>query len=159
MWRRAIAPIAEWVARKFWVPYARRDTALRLPTRLTQRHKREAKGADPLPAPVSQPRKENICRGCGKTIGHEFTQFNLVFCRDVTHHFRFVGQCHSASIVWKLVRERAPLVPGAHERGEGARWCDTRLAFVHYTMNELAARLDGLLRVKRRRTDDPIPVA
>jgi CRISPR-associated endonuclease Cas1 len=72
-WRRAVAPIAEWVARKFCTPSVKRPSGVSLPTRLTQRHKREAKGAHALPAPVSPPRKENICRGCGKTIGHEFT--------------------------------------------------------------------------------------
>lgn len=73
MWRRAVAPLAEWVAHKFWTPSARRGPDLRLPTRLTQRHKREAKGAAPLPAPVSPPRRENVCPGCGKTIRQQFT--------------------------------------------------------------------------------------
>ena len=73
MWRRAVAPFAEWVAQKFWTPSTRRDKAYRLPTRLTQRHKREAKGADPLPPPVSTQRRENLCRGCGKTIGQQCT--------------------------------------------------------------------------------------
>jgi CRISPR-associated endonuclease Cas1 len=72
MWRRAVAPVAEWVAHKFWTPSARRDTGFRLPTRLTQRHKREAKGASPLPSPVLEARRENVCRGCGKTIRHQF---------------------------------------------------------------------------------------
>jgi CRISPR-associated endonuclease Cas1 len=73
MWRRAVAPLAEWVAHKFWTPSSKRESALRLPTRLTQRHKREAKGAAALPAAVPPPRRENVCRGCGKTIGHQFT--------------------------------------------------------------------------------------
>jgi CRISPR-associated endonuclease Cas1 len=73
MWRRAVAPLAEWVARKFWTSSVRRGSDLRLPTRLTQQHKREAKGAVALPAAVLPPRRENVCRGCGKTIGHQFT--------------------------------------------------------------------------------------
>ena len=73
MWRRAVAPITESVAQMFWTPAARRFESHRLPTRLTQRHKREAKGASPLPGPVSPLRRENVCSGCGKTIGHQFT--------------------------------------------------------------------------------------
>ena len=73
MWSRAIAPFAEWIARKFCTPSVKRTRDLNLPTRLTQRHKREAKGATPLPTAVRPPRRENVCRGCGKTIGHQFT--------------------------------------------------------------------------------------
>ena len=38
------------------------------PKRLTQRFKRETKGAPPLPISIRAPRRENLCRGCGKTI-------------------------------------------------------------------------------------------
>ncbi len=73
MWRRTIAPITEWVARRFWTPSVRRGSNVRLPTRLTQQHKREAKCAEALPPAVPPPRRENLCRGCGKAIGHQFT--------------------------------------------------------------------------------------
>jgi hypothetical protein len=72
MWGRAVAPIAEQVAHMFWAPNARHD-AVNLPTRLTQRHKRETKGAPSFPDPIAPPRRENVCRGCGKTIGGQFT--------------------------------------------------------------------------------------
>ena len=44
--------------------------ALRIapPTRLTQRHKREAKGAPSFPPAERIPRLQTLCRGCGKTI-------------------------------------------------------------------------------------------
>ena len=42
IWRRAVAPIAEWVARAFWSTIRKPDAPL--PTRLTQNNKREAKG-------------------------------------------------------------------------------------------------------------------
>jgi len=67
-WGRAVAPIAEWVAGTLWSRGRKPTGAVLLPTRLTQRHKREAKGGSPLPSPVSPPHRENICRGCGKTI-------------------------------------------------------------------------------------------
>jgi CRISPR-associated endonuclease Cas1 len=73
MWRRAVAPYAESVARMFWSPTARGAKSIVPPTRLTQRHKREAKGASPLPSAIRPPRRENLCRGCGKTIRSEHT--------------------------------------------------------------------------------------
>ena len=113
LWRRAVAPLAEWVARKFWTPTVRRNTILRLPTRLTQRHKREAKGADPLPGPVSPPRRENVCRGCGKTIGNEFT--NCRSCaidgwsknmRDVARVGRFTSNSPEAQVKRRSTQRR-----------------------------------------------------
>jgi hypothetical protein len=66
LWRRAVAPAAEWVARAFWSTIRTPDAPIA--TRLTQNNKREAKGAPPLPASIRAPRRENLCRGCGKTI-------------------------------------------------------------------------------------------
>jgi len=67
-WGSAVAPIAEWVAGTLWSRGRKPIRDVALPTRLTQRNKREAKGASPLPSPISSPRRENLCRGCGKTI-------------------------------------------------------------------------------------------
>jgi hypothetical protein len=70
-WGRAVAPIAEWVARVFWSTIRRPDAPLA--TRLTQTNKREAKGkAISLPTPA--PRPENICLTCGKTVAKGSTR-------------------------------------------------------------------------------------
>jgi len=68
MWGRAVAPFAEWVTRALWSSSARLARESAPPTRLTQRFKREAKGAPPMPSLIRVPRRENLCRGCGKTI-------------------------------------------------------------------------------------------
>jgi CRISPR-associated endonuclease Cas1 len=68
MWGRAVAPIAEWVTRALWSSSARLSRESVPPTRLTQQFKREAKGAPSLPPSIKAPRRENLCRGCGKTI-------------------------------------------------------------------------------------------
>jgi CRISPR-associated endonuclease Cas1 len=73
MWGRAVAPIAESVARMFWSSTGKQQRPSSPPTRLTQRNKREAKGAPSLPGPISPPRRENLCRGCGKPILDEHT--------------------------------------------------------------------------------------
>jgi CRISPR-associated endonuclease Cas1 len=76
IWRRAVAPIAEWVARAFWSTIRRPDAPIA--TRLTQNNKREAKGTLPLPSTISAPRRDNLCRGCGKTI--QDGRMNCVRC-------------------------------------------------------------------------------
>jgi CRISPR-associated endonuclease Cas1 len=67
-WGRAVAPLAEWVAATLWSGRRKPSRGISLPTRLTQSHKREAKGGSPFPPPIPTPRRENICRGCGKFI-------------------------------------------------------------------------------------------
>jgi CRISPR-associated endonuclease Cas1 len=76
IWRRAVAPVAEWVARAFWSTIRRPDAPIA--TRLTQNNKRKAKGALPLPSTISAPGRDNLCRGCGKTIQDGST--NCVRC-------------------------------------------------------------------------------
>lgn len=64
-WGRAVAPIAEWVARAFWSIIKKPDVPIA--TRLTQNNKREAKGKS-ISVPVPAPRPENSCLGCGKAV-------------------------------------------------------------------------------------------
>lgn len=64
-WGKLVAPWAEFVARSLWTRTKARGSALP-PTRLTQQHRREAKGAA-LPAGRT-PEPERLCRGCGKGI-------------------------------------------------------------------------------------------
>ncbi len=64
IWGKLVAPWAEYVARTVWATTGRLGKA---PTRLTQLHRREAKGGMPIPA-VESPKPERVCRGCGKSI-------------------------------------------------------------------------------------------
>ena len=68
IWGRAIAPIAEWVAGTLWSGRRKPAGNVVLPTRLTQRHKREARGGSQLPSTIPSLRRERVCRECGKTI-------------------------------------------------------------------------------------------
>jgi CRISPR-associated endonuclease Cas1 len=67
-WARAVAPLAEWVARTLWL---RKPKPVRSPfpaTRLTEHHRRQAKGgASSLPA-MASPRPPSVCRVCGASI-------------------------------------------------------------------------------------------
>ena len=84
-WGRAVAPIAEWVARELWST-VKKPTRQSLPaTRLTQSRRREAKGISstlPIQAP---PKPLRVCRGCGAPIiyGKNFcSSCGVVIARD-----------------------------------------------------------------------------
>jgi CRISPR-associated endonuclease Cas1 len=64
-WGRLVAPWAEYVARALWTTASRQKIPA---TRLTQQHRREARGSSPLPPEIPTPRRESLCRGCGETI-------------------------------------------------------------------------------------------
>jgi len=84
-WGRAVAPIAEWVAHELWSTTNKR-TRLRLPaTRLTQNHKREAKGVSADVPPPEPPKPPRICLRCGAPIiyGKTFcSSCGVVVARD-----------------------------------------------------------------------------
>jgi hypothetical protein len=68
MWARAVAPVAEWVARQLWSRQRKPSHETAPPTRLTQRHKREVKRAPSLPQTERAAQFQTLCRGCGKDI-------------------------------------------------------------------------------------------
>jgi CRISPR-associated endonuclease Cas1 len=68
IWGRAVAPVAEWAAGTLWSGRRKPTGEVSLPTRLTQSHKREAKGGTPVAPRILTPHRENLCRGCGKII-------------------------------------------------------------------------------------------
>jgi CRISPR-associated endonuclease Cas1 len=84
-WGRAVAPIAEWVSRELWST-VQKPNRQRLPaTRLTQSHKREAKGISGNLPTQPPPKPPRICRGCGAAItyGKNFClSCGVVIARD-----------------------------------------------------------------------------
>jgi CRISPR-associated endonuclease Cas1 len=69
MWRRAVAPFAEGISRSLWTNLSKRGDAKAPATRLTQNHKREAKGV-PIDAGVDRLKlpPPSVCRVCGVAI-------------------------------------------------------------------------------------------
>ena len=68
IWRRAVGPVAEWVAKQFWSTTQKRTHSTQAATHLTQAHRRKAKGGSPeTRVRVVQP-TENLCPECGKRI-------------------------------------------------------------------------------------------
>jgi hypothetical protein len=66
LWRRAVAPVAEWVARAFWSTIRRPDALFA--TRLTQNNKRAANGRPAQPPHTKSLTQENVCIDCGSPI-------------------------------------------------------------------------------------------
>jgi len=72
-WRRALAPFAEGISRSLWTSLSKRGTSAFPATRLTQNHKRKAKGI-PIDDEV-RPRKlppPSVCHICGVLIKDGF---------------------------------------------------------------------------------------
>lgn len=88
MWARGVGPVAEWVTRQLWSTTQKRTPSNLPPTRLTQTHRREAKGI--VPEPIARAaRIENLCRGCGKDIRDRRT--HCATCAVTTATERFVN--------------------------------------------------------------------
>jgi hypothetical protein len=66
LWRKLVAPWAEYVARSLWTGVKSERTSIP-PTRLTQQRRIQAKGKV-WKLSVKQPKTDHLCRGCGKTI-------------------------------------------------------------------------------------------
>jgi CRISPR-associated endonuclease Cas1 len=69
-WGRAVAPFAEWVAQTLWSTTSKLKRERIPATRLTERHRSEAKGGVYTPAANLVPRPQRICRTCGATLKH-----------------------------------------------------------------------------------------
>jgi len=67
IWGKLVAPWAEYVARTLWATTSQSKTSRLIATRLTQQHRREAKGRPSFPV-VEMPKPEHVCRGCGQQI-------------------------------------------------------------------------------------------
>jgi CRISPR-associated endonuclease Cas1 len=65
-WRRAVAPVAEWVAQALWSSTGKSASkAPTVPTRLTQRHRSEGRGNTIHIRTNPIPRREKVCEICG----------------------------------------------------------------------------------------------
>ncbi len=67
-WGRAVAPLTEWVARTLSSTISKPNRQIGPATRLTQRHRREAKAGTSSTPTKPAPRPQAICRICGTPI-------------------------------------------------------------------------------------------
>jgi CRISPR-associated endonuclease Cas1 len=84
-WGRAVAPVAEWVARELWST-TKKAMRMQLPaTRLTQSHKREAKSISANVPACAPANPLHVCRGCGASVKRDrdyCTECGLVVSTD-----------------------------------------------------------------------------
>ena len=78
-WARLVAPTVEWFARE--LPHVARPGRSGIPARLTQQHRREVKGAAPLPKVKRTPRPRKICLNCGAELRSDKTH-----CQRCSQH-------------------------------------------------------------------------
>jgi hypothetical protein len=67
-WGRAVAPVAEWVSRALWSKRSRPSRRFLPATRLTEIHRRRAKGTSANLSAKHPPRLPTVCRTCGVLI-------------------------------------------------------------------------------------------
>lgn len=63
-WARAVAPVAEWVARSLWATKSKISSDPPPATRLTSQRKRETRGGSPV-RQLAPPKPPRVCRLCG----------------------------------------------------------------------------------------------
>lgn len=115
-WGRLVAPWAEYVAHMLW---AGRSSSKGPATRLTQRHKREAKGRASLPPALPVPKWEHLCRGCGKRIGHG--AINCARCAVAVSKARFADVARIGRTAARRTEARAKHV-ATSRRQTSACW-------------------------------------
>jgi CRISPR-associated endonuclease Cas1 len=142
-WRRAVAPTAEWVAETLWSSKRRPTGAFSLPTRLTQRNKREAKGGSSLPPTVPVPRPENICRGCGKTIQRRSTNCTQCQIDDATE--RLMDAARIGRVAARSPAARAKHVASRRRHAEARSAWDTSSQPAWLTSEVFAQQIQPML--------------
>ncbi len=115
-WGRAVAPIAEWVARAFWSTIRRPDTPFT--TRLTQANKRQAK-ATTIPSSSPAPHQQNVCLTCGKPVAKASTR--CANCAVEVSRERMLEVARRGRIASKSSQSRTR-VSATQRRQQTARW-------------------------------------
>ena len=143
-WGRAVAPIAEWVAGTLWSRERKTIRDVEVPTRLTQRHKREAKGKSPLPPPIPPPRRENLCRGCGKVI--RIGRTNCAECAIGGATERLMSAASLGRAAARSPESRAKHVASRQRLGEACSAWDPSTQPVWLTSELFAQKIQPLLK-------------
>jgi len=142
-WGRAVAPIAEWVARMLWSPAAKGNRSRGPATRLTQRHKREAKGGSPLPSSISPPSRENLCRGCGKTI--QIGRTNCADCAIGGATERLIRAASLGRVAARSPEARAKHVASRRRHAQACSAWDASMLPAWLTSEMFSKRIQPLL--------------
>jgi CRISPR-associated endonuclease Cas1 len=72
IWKQAVAPFAEGIARVLWTNQRQQSRKEELPTLLTQTRRREARGLSPFVATKPHRASANVCGICGKALKSKY---------------------------------------------------------------------------------------
>jgi CRISPR-associated endonuclease Cas1 len=140
-WGRAVAPIAEWVARAFWSTIRKPDTPLA--TRLTQANKREAKGTA-CPPPSNPPQPQKICLGCGKAVATASTR--CATCAIEVSRKRMLEVAKRGRLASKSAQSRARVAATQHRQQTAQRNWQPSSQPAWLTEEAYAKQIQPLLR-------------
>jgi CRISPR-associated endonuclease Cas1 len=143
MWGRAVAPFAEWVAAKIWTRTQKPRNSQSLATRLTQRHKREAKGKSAGLPSVAVPRRENLCRGCGKVI--EARGINCTDCDVIIATERLADVAKLGRIAARKPESRAKHLASRQRHARASSAWDQSTQPVWLTSDVFSKKIQPLL--------------
>jgi hypothetical protein len=93
IWGRAVAPIAEWIARTLWSGIRRPARQIYPATRLTQSRRRQAKGNQSDVPIGSVQRPPHICRACGEPLKR-----GVNHCAECSKPFNKAGLIEAARL-------------------------------------------------------------
>ncbi len=127
VWRQAVAPIAEWIARTLWQSMKTSKNEPAPATSLTEQRRREAKGGEPSPPPMRVPVSENFCRECGRSIQPESR-----YCKTCSNLIsgakeRFIASLPKARVVTLQARaQRLRADSQSRHQAELRKWKRTK---------------------------------
>ena len=119
MWARAVAPVAEWVARQLWT---RQKDSRKMgpPTRLTQSRKREVKDGPSLVRAERTVKPPRLCLGCGKEIDARYTQCLQCATPAATQRLRRVAPAGRIASHTPQARRKQGNTQRQHRQAEAA---------------------------------------
>lgn len=155
-WGRAIAPIAEWVARTLWASIPRPTKRNWPATRLTQGHRREVKGSPSVAPAKPAPKPAAVCRTCGGPL--LAGSMNCLKCArmarkktftEVAKLGRVATHSPKAEALRGQTQKRQRAVEKAWDASDKPDWLDEKLyrekiqpALARVTISKIANALD-----------------
>ena len=143
MWARAVAPSAEWIVRQLWSAKRRAASDIAPPTRLTQRHKREAKGRSPIARVEHINGAEVRCRGCGKSIRDGRTHCAECAIPDATK--RLLNAAYNGRVIAHSPAARAKEGEKQHQHANARSLWNSQIPATKLSPNLYSRRIQPLL--------------
>lgn len=137
MWKRAVAPVAEWVSRALWSTLSRPSRRDFPATRLTETSRREAKGGSIVSAKEEALKVPRLCRTCGNGLGHGKRE--CAFCAKLTARVNIINAAKLGRLATHLPKAEA--LRSATKRRHDAELKNWQASDLPHWLNEETYRL------------------